>query len=119
MLKRILVFDDNQVILDVVEEALCYEKFDVKATTDSVNFIDTIKQYKPDLLIIDYKLHGPKGDELCRQVKRHGQLFKIPVIICSAYLNEGDTITCGCDAMIAKPFGLDELIEKVNGLVYS
>jgi DNA-binding response OmpR family regulator len=119
MVKRILMLDDNQVILDVVKEALSYEKFEVSVTTNSVNFIETIKQYRPDLLILDYKLHGPKGDEICRQVKRNNQLFDIPVIICSAYLNEGDTISCGCDAVIAKPFGLQELIEKVNGLVYS
>ena len=119
MLKRILILDDDQLILDIVKEALAYEKFDVNVTTNSANFMERVKNYKPDLLILDYKLHGPKGDEICRQVKRHSQLFEIPVIICSAYLNEGDTISCGCDAVIAKPFGLDELMEKVNGLVYN
>ena len=119
MLKRILMLDDNPDILDVVKEALLYEKFEVNVTTGSANFLEAVKAYKPDLLILDYKLHGPKGDEICRQVKKHSQLYDIPVIICSAYLNEGDSISCGCDAVITKPFGLDELIEKVNGLVYS
>ena len=119
MLKRILILDDNQVILDVVKEALSYGKFEVNVTTSSVNFMERVKSYKPDLLILDYKLHGPKGDEICRQVKRHSQLYEIPVIICSAYLNEGDRISCGCDAVISKPFGLEELMEKVNGLIYS
>jgi DNA-binding response OmpR family regulator len=119
MLKRILILDDNQVILDVVKEALSYENFDVNVTTNSVNFMERIQKYKPDLLILDYKLHGPKGDDICREVKRHSQHYEIPVIICSAYLNEGDTISCGCDAVIAKPFGLEELIDKVNGLVYN
>jgi DNA-binding response OmpR family regulator len=119
MLKRILMLDDNPDILDIVKEALIYEKFEVNITTDSTNFIQTIKNFKPDLLILDYKLHGPKGDEICRQVKKNNQLFGIPVIICTAYLNDGDTISCGCDAIITKPFGLDELMEKVNSLVYS
>ena len=119
MLKRILILDDNPDILDVVKEALLYERFEVKITTESYDFIEMIKKYKPDLLILDYQLHGPNGDEICRQVKNHPQLYDIPVIICSAYLNDGDTITCECDAMIAKPFGLEELIDKVNGLVYN
>ena len=119
MLKRILILDDNQDILDVVKEALTYEQFEVNITTDSHNFIEMIKSYQPDLLIVDYQLHGPKGDEICRQVKNHPQLYDIPVIICSAYLNDGDAISCECDAMIAKPFGLEELMDKVNGLVYN
>jgi len=118
MLKRILVLDDSPVMVDMMKEALCYEHFEVKATCDSSNFIETVKAYRPDLLILDYKHHGPKGDELCMQIKMHRHLFDIPVIICSAYINKDETFTCGCDAVIAKPFGLDELMEKVNGLVY-
>jgi DNA-binding response OmpR family regulator len=119
MLKRILILDDSQVVLDVVKEALSYEKFEVNVTTSSANFMDTVMAYRPDLLILDYKLHGPKGDELCRQLKKNQQLNDIPVIICSAYLNNGDMISCGCDAIIAKPFGLEELLDKVNRLVYN
>jgi DNA-binding response OmpR family regulator len=118
MRKRILVLDDDAATLDIVKEVLSYEKFEVKVTSDSDNFIEAVKTYRPHLLILDYKHHGPKGDELCRQVKNHKSLFDIPVIICSAYIRPDEILTCGCDAIIAKPFGLTELIEKVNGLVY-
>jgi DNA-binding response OmpR family regulator len=119
MLKRILVLDDNRDILDIIQEALSYGKFEVKITSDGDDFIDQINDYRPDLLILDYKLNGPNGDDICRQVKIHHQFFEIPVIICSAYLNNNDLLNCGCDATIAKPFGLEELMEKVNGLVYA
>ena len=118
MLKRILVLDDSPATGDMMKEALSYGQFEVKATCDSSNFIETVRAFKPDLLILDYKHHGPKGDELCMQIKKHRFLFDIPVIICSAYINKDETLTCGCDAVIAKPFGLDELMEKVNSLVY-
>jgi DNA-binding response OmpR family regulator len=113
------MLDDSQIILDVVKEALSCEKFEVNVTTSSANFMETVKAYRPDLLILDYKLHGPKGDELCRQLKENRQLNDIPVIICSAYLSNGDIVSCGCNAIIAKPFGLEELIDKVNSLVYN
>lgn len=119
MLKRILMLDDNPDILDVVKEALLYEKFEVNITTNEKNFMETIKRYRPDLVILDYKLHAQKGDEICRQIKSHNGFDDIPVIICSAYLNAGDVINCNCDAVITKPFGLEELIGKVNGLVYN
>jgi len=118
MLKRILILDDNLDVLDVLKEALSYEKFDVEITSNSQNIIDIAKTWQPNLLILDYKLTGPNGDDICRKIKSHPQLFDIPVIICSAYLNDYDLLSCGCDAVIAKPFGLDELMDKVNGLVY-
>jgi len=117
MLKRILVLDNNQDILDIVKEALSYEHFEVKVTSDSKNIIEIVNTYQPNLVILDYKLNGPNGDDICRQIKTHPQLNNIPVIICSAYLNENDCLTCGCDATIAKPFGLEELLNKVSRLV--
>ena len=119
MLKRILMLDDNQDILDVVMEALLYANFEVRIISDSENFLEKITAYQPDLIILDYKLNGPNGDDICRQVKIHPRFNNIPVIICSAYVNKNELLSCGCDAIIAKPFGLEELLSKVSGLVYS
>ena|ERR1700761_7786435 len=118
MLKRILVLDDSQDILDIVKETLSYEKFEVKTTSSSDHIIDTLQTYRPDLVILDYKQTGPKGDDICRDIKAHPNLQNTPVIICSAYLANNDLSQCGCDATIAKPFGLNELLDKVKTLVY-
>ena len=112
------MLDDNQDILDIVKEALSYEKFEVNTTTKAQRIIETIQIYKPDLVILDYKLNGPHGDDICRKIKTHNLLYDTPVIICSAYLdNNINLLTCGCDAIISKPFGLEELLDKVNGLM--
>jgi DNA-binding response OmpR family regulator len=118
MLKRILVLDDNADILDVLQEVLSYEKFEVKITSNGLDIIEIVKTFQPHLLILDYKLNGPNGDDICRKIKGHHQLCDIPVIICSAYLDHEDMLNFGCDATIAKPFGLEELMDKVNSLVY-
>ena len=112
------MLDDNQDVLDIVKEALSYERFEVTITSETENIIENIQAYMPDLLMLDYKMSGTRGDEICREVKAHPQLNNIPVIICSAYLNKDDLLACGCDAIIAKPFGLEELVDTVNGLVY-
>jgi DNA-binding response OmpR family regulator len=118
MIKRILVLDDNQDILEFIREALLYEKFEVFITSNCEHIIETIQTYQPDLVILDYKLNGPNGDDICQQIKTHPQLYNIPVIICSAYLNKNtNPLNCDCDAIIAKPFGLEELLEKVNRLI--
>jgi len=112
------VLDDNQDILDVVKEVLLYEKFEVNITTNSKQFIEIVKAYRPDLVIPDHNLNGHKGDDICRKMKASIQSNNIPVILCSAYLDGNpDQLNCGCDAIIAKPFGIEELIDKVNGLI--
>jgi two-component system response regulator VicR len=118
MSKRILILDDNQDILDIVHETLTYERFDVKSTTLGADVIPLIKEFDPNLVILDYRVAGANGGEICRQIKDHPEYGNIPVIIFSAYINKDEELWgYGCDAVINKPFDLNELVEKVNALL--
>ena len=118
MLNRILVLDDNQDVLDIVEETLSYENFKVLVTSDSKNIIEIAKIFRPDLFILDYKGGKDKSENICRQIKWHPLFGQVPVILSSAYFHKDiDYSTMGCDDFIAKPFGLEELVGKVNNLV--
>ena len=118
MLKRILILDDNQDILDVVEEALTYEQFEVHSTTRAAEIIPLIEKLKPNLVLLDYRVSGTNGGEVCRTIKSSPDFGDTPVIIFSAYVNSSkELFNYGCDAIINKPFNLDELIGKVNALI--
>ncbi len=119
MAKRILVLDDNDDILDIVHEALTYEQFEVQSTSRGDTVIPLVETFMPNLVILDYRVAGVNGGELCRQIKSHPDFKNTPVIIFSAYINHNDElIAYGCDAIINKPFNLTELVEKVNCLLY-
>ena len=118
MAKRILVLDDNKDILDIVHETLTYEDFEVQGTSRSDEVIGLAENFKPDLVILDYRVAGVNGGDLCLQIKLHPQLKDVPVIIYSAYIsNNDDMLAYVCDAIINKPFDLTELVEKVNNLL--
>lgn len=118
MAKRILIIDDNQDILDIVQETLAYENFEVMAKSDSSDYIAVVNEFKPDLIILDYRLGNINGGEICRQIKAIPSHSTLPIIIFSAYVNHSnDLFAYGCDAIIDKPFDLVELIDKVNNLV--
>ena len=120
MLKKVLVLDDNQDILDIIQEALSYEKFEVKITSHGDHIISLIESFQPNIVLLDYRLIGLKGDFICREIKTHPKFYDLPVIICSAYLNissNAELTACGCDAIITKPFGLEELVDKINDLI--
>jgi DNA-binding response OmpR family regulator len=118
MAKRILVLDDNQDILDIVQETLMYEDFEVQSTSRSDAVVSMAETFMPDLVILDYRVAGLNGGELCVQFKSHPRFKNIPVIIYSAYIdNNSELFAYGCDAIINKPFDLTELVEKVNSLL--
>ncbi len=118
MSKRILILDDNQDILEIVHETLEYEQFDVKSTGDGLEVMAMVEDFAPDLIILDYRVSGINGGELCKQIKDHPKFGHIPVIIFSAYVNHpADLFAYGCDAIINKPFDLTELVEKVNSFI--
>jgi len=118
MLKRILVLDDNLDILDIVQETLSYEQFEVKSTSNGDDVIPLIETFAPHLIILDYRVGSTNGGEICRQIKAHAKFGDIPVILFSAYINrESELFAYGCDLVINKPFDLTELVEKVNTLI--
>jgi DNA-binding response OmpR family regulator len=113
--KRILVVDNDPNILDVMEEVLGYEGFEVKTYTNTDNIFTCIDTFHPNLMLIDYILDGINGGELCAQIKKNPQTSSLPVIIMSAYskvlLSLGNY---GCDDFIAKPFDLDDFVNRIS-----
>jgi len=115
--KRILILDDNRDILDVVTEALSYEQFEVLDISLGSKLFDAVRDFKPDLILLDHRLSDAKGSDLCRELKAMPQYSHIPVIIFSAYINPNDALSANCDAYLYKPFDLDELFNTVRRLL--
>lgn len=116
-MKRVLVVDNDPAILDVMEEILGYEGFEVKTYSDTDNIFNCINSFNPDVILIDYILNGINGGELCAEIKKTPETSHLPVIIISAYskvlLSLGNY---GCDDFISKPFELDHLISRISTL---
>ncbi|MCJ8210278.1 response regulator [Mucilaginibacter sp. RS28] len=118
MPKKILIVDDNQDILEIVQETLTYEQFEVMATSNGADVIALAEEFNPDLVILDYRLGNITGGEICRNLKNMPRFENLPVIIFTAYVNKSEELFAyGCDDTIDKPFDLSELIYKVNNLV--
>lgn len=118
MAKRIVVIDNDPAILDVLQEALNYEGFNVEIFEGTDDILGLVRQSQPDLVIMDYILDGINGGELCRELKKQRATAKLPVMICSAYPRVLQSIGFyDCDAFLAKPFDLNEFVSKVTRLL--
>jgi len=116
-MKKILLLDDNLDILQVVEEVLSYEQFEVQSSTTCKNFLQVAETFRPDVVILDYRLKDGNGGEICQGMKAHHLLKHVPVIIFSAYTKPGlNFFDFGCDEVIFKPFDLDHLLSAIKRL---
>ena len=115
MIKRLLILDDDRDVLDVMQEVLTYEGFDVKIIDKADNIFDDIAAYQPHLLLLDYILSGINGGEICHQVKTNERTGYLPVIMVSAYPKVIASLgNYGSDGFIAKPFDITHLVNEVN-----
>jgi two-component system response regulator VicR len=121
MEKKILVVDDDSDIAELVKLVLETENFSVKTVLDSSIAVDSAKEYQPDLILLDITMPGIDGWEIFKRLRKDKVLKKIPIAIFSAKSEEFDTMiglhVMKADAYITKPFGKQELIDKVSGLV--
>jgi DNA-binding response OmpR family regulator len=115
MLKKILVLDDNEAILEVMKDALEMDGYDAMG----INFTDDICKaaidYNADLVILDYILFGVNGGELCHMLKTTPATAHLPVIMVSAYPRVLESLgNYGSDAFIAKPFNLTDISDTIK-----
>jgi len=110
-----LVIDDDADILNVVCETLIYEQFEVQTVNQSENVMAVAGVFHPDLILLDYRLGDGDGGDICQSFKKHPSFLNTPVVLFSAYVNaETELMRFGCDAVITKPFDLDELIGTIK-----
>jgi DNA-binding response OmpR family regulator len=115
MSKRILILDDNQDILDVLQEALVDEGYEVTALNYCDDIIKSMQQYQPDLVMLDFLLAGINGGELCHEIKTHPLTSGMPVIMLSGFPRVLESLgNYGSDAFIQKPFDLAKLLDTVQ-----
>lgn len=111
----ILSVDDEQVNLMIVEKALD-KKIQIKSVGDGEQCLADIEQRKPDLIVLDIRLPGMSGIEVCKKIKSDDNYKDIPVILFSAF-SRPEEIEKGMDAganeYLTKPIDVVEFRKTV------
>ena len=118
-MKRVLVCDDEQDILDIIEFVLVDAGWEVVTTTHVNNILDQVEEAHPSVILMDNWIPGTGGIAATRAIKSHPQFKEIPVV----YITANNDITyladqAGADFALPKPFDLD-LLEKVVADAYA
>jgi DNA-binding response OmpR family regulator len=114
-MKKVLVIDDDVYLLDVLQMALTDAGYSVKCVTLVNDLSGLIKDFNPDLILIDLILNGAHGGDVCAYLKQQAETANLPIVIFTAGHNpEWRAGSFGCDEFIFKPFDLFDLIDKVS-----
>jgi len=115
MNKKILIVDDNELIVEVMSYILINSGYEVSSLPNGYHVIEEIKSTHPDLLIIDAIMPGMDGRDICKILKLNKATKDLPVIICSSEDNLDAALTQdgAPNDVLHKPFDMNALINKV------
>jgi DNA-binding response OmpR family regulator len=116
--ETILVIEDEPAIVQVIEERLARDGFEVRSATSGEDGLAAFAGDPPDLLILDLMLPGVHGFDVLRRLRQEG--YETPVIVLTARDDDVDVVVgleLGADDYVLKPFNPRELAARVRALL--
>jgi two-component system alkaline phosphatase synthesis response regulator PhoP len=122
MARRAIFIEDDEDIRDLVLYALKSHDFVCEGFEDGERFFAALdkRAVLPDIILLDVMLPVCDGFFILKKLRSHNRYHTIPVIMLSAKSSEFDKVKgldLGADDYIAKPFGVTELIARINAVL--
>ncbi len=119
---KILVIDDEQIIIDVITAHLNVAGFwNVVGISDSIDAVGRMKQENPDLILLDISMPDVSGNYLIQIARPDAILKQVPVIVVTASDSEethNRALELGADEVLIKPLQPGTLVKRVEHALY-
>lgn len=114
-MKKVLVVDNNDAILEVMEALLTEHHYHVLTATSYTTILPILYSEKPDMIILDVMLHNEDGRMVCQQIKSNPRTKDICIILFSAStVKLKDFEKYNADGILQKPFDMKDLLEVIH-----
>ncbi|NIM50644.1 MAG: response regulator [Gemmatimonadales bacterium] len=120
MARTIFIADDEADFVSTLRSRLEFEGYVVTTAADGKEALQRITDEKPDLILLDIMMPTMNGYQVCRELKVNADTRPIPVLMLTAKSQESDKFwgkEAGADDYVTKPFDMEDLIEKIGGLL--
>ena len=116
-MQKILIVEDDKKLRKELETFLSKNGFDVKRLEKFDNTIEDILKEKADLVLLDINLPYVDGEFVCKEIRK---VSNVPIIMVTSRDNEIDelmSLNNGADQYVTKPYNIQILLAKINGLL--
>jgi DNA-binding response OmpR family regulator len=118
---QILIVDDDPDLLFATARVIQSAGYEVLTAETGAEGMASVRQNRPDLILLDVILPDTDGHDMCRQLKQDPELHRIFVVLISGTKTESaeqaDGLDVGADGYIARPITNRELLARVNSMV--
>jgi len=118
--KRVMIVDDSPDALALMEKVLADEGFELIKVSNATEVGLKAAQLLPDLILLDFLMPEVNGFEVCKALRANDQTRNTPIMAVTCLTKERDIeriFESGADEYLAKPFKVDQLLEKVRELI--
>lgn len=119
--RKALIVDDDEELVELIRDVLEADgRFDVRAANNGFDAGMMVKEYHPDIIVLDVMLPDINGREVCQRVRTDPTLDDVKIICISGMVEQdkiADLLAAGADVFQQKPFEIEELIERVCQLL--
>jgi two-component system alkaline phosphatase synthesis response regulator PhoP len=118
--RKVLAVDDDDTVLELEKNGLEAIGYTVRTATSGAELFDALKQFTPDVILMDANMPDADGISLCRTLRCSDATKDIPVIIVTAFSDERtfhDAMLFGAADFILKPFEIAEVHAKIGNVL--
>jgi DNA-binding response OmpR family regulator len=120
MAKRILIADDEPNIVISLEFLMKREGFEIRVAQNGDDALAMVKEFRPDLVLLDVMLPRKNGFEVCQQIRADPEYAGTRIVMLTAKGRDTEVakgLALGADAYITKPFATKALVTQVKQLL--
>jgi len=118
--KKILIIDDSEYHVEIIGSQLSAQGYLVDKAYDGPAGITKVKEFAPDLILLDVMMPTMSGYEVCRIIKEQEETRFIPVILITALTDSHDKVKgleAGADDFLVKPLNTIEMLARIESLL--
>ena len=115
---KVLIAEDDRSVRQSLQRALRYEGYDISLAVDGAEALESVKDDRPDVLILDIMMPHVDGLSVCRRIRAKGD--DLPILMLTAKHEITDRVAgldAGADDYLVKPFALEELLARLRALL--
>ena len=116
-MERVLIVEDDETTANIVRSYLVHEGYSVEIVTDGLAALRAVGREPPDLVLLDVMLPELDGINVCRELRRAGDVAIIMVTARTTEADKLEGLAAGADDYVAKPFSPRELVARVKSVL--